>query len=156
VPPRSEQLLAELERIVSDHLDRLPSLAKVADVVRKSGGYRWAGVYDVDRTAGVVKNIAWSGPGAPEYPTFPITNGLTGAAIAQRRTVNVGNVARDPRYLTAFGTTQSEIIVPIFDRARRNVIGTIDVESERLDAFGPDEQTLFERCAEVVRPLWQR
>jgi hypothetical protein len=31
-----------------------------------------------------------------------ITKGLTRAAIAGRRTINVGEVAADPRYLTAF------------------------------------------------------
>jgi hypothetical protein len=31
------------------------------------------------------------------YPTFPIKNGLTGAAIADRKTVNVGDVSADAR-----------------------------------------------------------
>jgi hypothetical protein len=30
-----------------------------------------------------------------------------------------GDVSADPRYLTAFGTTPSEIIVPVFDRDDR-------------------------------------
>jgi hypothetical protein len=63
----------------------------------------------------MVRNVTWSGPGAPEHPTFPLTKGLTSAAIAQKQIVNVGDVMSDPRYLTAFGTTRSEIIVPVFD-----------------------------------------
>ncbi len=101
-------------------------------------------------------NIVWSGPGAPEYPTFPITKGLTGVAISARKTVNVGDVAADPRYLTAFGTTRSEIIVPVLDRAGENVVGTIDVESEKPNAFSEDVQALLEACANVIRPLWCR
>jgi putative methionine-R-sulfoxide reductase with GAF domain len=47
----------------------------------------------------------------------------------------VGDVSKDPRYPTAFGSTRSEIIVPIVGRAGRKVVGTIDVESENVDAF---------------------
>ena len=111
-------LLEELKSIVSAGETRPAALAKVAALIKESGNHRWVGLYDVNHAAGLVSNIVWSGPGAPEFLTFPITKGLTGSAISMRKTVNVGNVASDPRYLTAFGTTQSEIIVPIFDPVR--------------------------------------
>src|SRR6266436_2674257 len=104
-----------------------------------NGSYRWVGLYDVDSQAGEVVNLVWDGLGAPEYPTFPIGKGLTGSAIQESKVINVGDVAADPRYLTAFGSTRSEIIVPILDSKADKVIGTIDVESERPNAF--DEQT---------------
>jgi putative methionine-R-sulfoxide reductase with GAF domain len=69
--------------------------------------------------------------------------------------VNVGDVAADPRYLTAFGTTRSEIIVPVLDGASQNVVGTIDVESEKPNAFSEEVQTLLEACSKLIRPLWR-
>ncbi len=39
---------------------------------------------------------------------FPVTQGLSGAAVASGETVVVGDVSKDPRYLTAFGSTRSE------------------------------------------------
>src|SRR5215467_1104907 len=137
-----DMLLAYVERIVSSKVSRVVSLQAVADTIRHIGGYRWVGLYDVDHAAGVARNVVFSGPGAPEYPQFPINKGLTGAAIAEKRTISVGNVAADARYLTAFGSTRSEIIVPIFDEARQKVIGTIDLESELRDAFNSDIQAL--------------
>ena len=98
--------------------------------------------------------IAYSGPGAPAYPTFPITKGLTGAAIREKATVVVGDVRTDPRYLTAFGSTLSEIIVPILDPKNSAVIGTIDVESEKANAFSPQDQLALEECARTALPLW--
>jgi putative methionine-R-sulfoxide reductase with GAF domain len=109
----------------------------------------------VDHAAGLVKNVTWSGPGAPEHPTFPLTKGLTSAAVAQKQIVNVGDVTADPRYLTAFGTTRSEIIVPVLDGEGETVIGTIDVESEEPNAFNQDIQDLLRACSVVIRPLWQ-
>jgi putative methionine-R-sulfoxide reductase with GAF domain len=69
--------------------------------------------------------------------------------------VNVGDVLADPRYLTAFGTTRSEIIIPVFDGAGESVVGTIDVESEKPNAFDKDAQDLLEACSVVIRPLWK-
>jgi putative methionine-R-sulfoxide reductase with GAF domain len=77
-------------------------------------------------------------------------------AITTRKTVNVGDVAADPRYLTAFATTKSEIIVPVLSQNTRNVLGTIDIESENVDAFDPGVQAVFEACAIVIEPLWHR
>ena len=127
---------------------------RVAEIIKNAGHYRWVGLYDVDIAAGTVTNIVWSGPNAPEYPTFPITKGLTSTAISKRQTVNVGNVADDKRYLTAFSTTRSEIIVPVFD-PNDNVVGTIDIESEKSNAFADEDQSLLETCADVIRPLWR-
>lgn len=149
-----DKLTIDLHNIVSTARDRVAALQGVAELFKRSGSYRWVGLYDVDRAAGTVTNIVWSGPGVPEYATFPITKGLTGAAISARKTVNVGDVTADPRYLTAFSPTKSEIIVPVLDWAGENVVGTIDVESERPIAFGEDVQALLEACSKVIRPLW--
>ena len=151
-----DKLMTGLHNLVSVVGDRVATLQGFAELLRSTGSYRWVGLYDVDHAARIVKNIVWSGSGAPEYPTFPITMGLTGAAISSRETVNVGEVAADPRYLTAFGTTSSEIIVPVFDGTGENVVGTIDVESEKPNAFSEDVQSLLEACSNVIRPLWRR
>jgi L-methionine (R)-S-oxide reductase len=127
----------------------------LADLLRTRGNYRWVGLYEVDHLTARVNIIVWSGPGAPEFPTFPSSKGLTGTAIANRTTVNAGDVASDPRYLTAFGTTKSEIIVPIFDEARESVIGTLDVESEEPHFFDSEMQEFLEACAVAARPLWR-
>lgn len=124
----------------------------LAELVRKLGDYRWVGVYDVD--GDTVSIIGWNGPGAPAHPTFPSNQGLTGAAIEQKTAVNVGDVRSDPRYLSAFGDTLSEIIVPVLDPSGERVIGTVDVESDRPSAFGPQDQRMIEQCAQAALPLW--
>jgi GAF domain-containing protein len=148
------RLLLDLKSIVAAARDRQSSLEDVAARIRSSADYRWVGLYDVDHAAGLVRNLTWSGPGAPEHPTFPLTKGLTSAAVAQKQTVNVGDVSTDPRYLTAFGTTRSEIIVPVLDAKANNVVGTIDIESEEPKAFSKEVQDLLESSAVVIRHLW--
>lgn len=150
-----DKLMTDLHTLVSTQKDRVAALQGIAELLRTSGGYRWVGLYDVDHSSGMVSNIVWSGPDAPGYPAFPVTKGLTGAAISSGKTVNVGDVAADPRYLTAFGSTKSEIIVPVLDGASQTVVGTIDVESEEPNAFTEDVQALLEDCSDVICPLWR-
>jgi putative methionine-R-sulfoxide reductase with GAF domain len=74
--------------------------------------------------------------------------------VATGESVVANDVREDPRYLTAFGSTRSEMIVPILDRAGRKVLGTIDVESERVGAFSEGERAALERCAAAVVGLF--
>jgi putative methionine-R-sulfoxide reductase with GAF domain len=56
--------------------------------------------------------------------------------------------------LTAFSTTRSEAVFPVLSDAG-DVVGTIDVESNRLGAFSSDDEQFLTRCAEVIQPLWK-
>jgi L-methionine (R)-S-oxide reductase len=148
----TREIVKRIRSIVTGKDVRSEKAKQLAEAVRSLGNYRWTGVYDVGNE--LVSIIAYSGPGAPAYPTFPITEGLTGAAIREKATVLVGDVQTDPRYLTAFGSTLSEIIVPIVNPQSRKVVGTIDVESELANAFSASDQRLLEQCARAALPLW--
>jgi L-methionine (R)-S-oxide reductase len=144
----------DLESILLQDLGRVAKAESIAEAIRSKGSYRWVGIYDVDIQGGLVSNIAWSGPNAPAHPIFPIMKGLTARAIAGKKTINVGDVANDLGYLTALGDTRAEIIVPVLDIAGDRVIGTIDVESERLNAFDSTEQEFLEECARLLTGFW--
>ncbi len=145
-------VLGQIRSIAGGSDDRAAKAKRLAELIGKLGRYRWVGVYDVG--AEQVSLIAWSGPSAPEYPTFPVGRGLTGAAIEHKRVVVVGDVRNDPRYLTAFGSTVSEIIVPVLAPGEDRVISTVDVESEKANAFSARDQQMIEQCANAALPLW--
>jgi L-methionine (R)-S-oxide reductase len=149
-------LLDQLGKLLERDSDRVSTARAVVDALRKKGGYRWTGLYDVDSRAGLVSNIAWSGAGAPEHPTFPVTKGLTSRSIKEKKTMNVGDVTKDPDYLTALVTTRSEIIIPVVDVMHDSVVGTIDIESELPHAFDSVTQSELEECAIVLRLFWTR
>jgi len=138
--------------IVKEPLSRIEKARRIADLIRETGQYRWAGIYDVGREN--VSILAFSGTAAPAYPQFPVAKGLTGSAIRAKKTVVAGDVRTDPRYLTAFSTTRSEIIIPVLDENTGSVMGTIDVESEQENAFSDKDQRRLEECAKAARLLW--
>jgi len=125
---------------------RTAKAVQIAELVRQAGSYRWVGLYEV--TEQEIAVIGWSGPGAPAYPRFPVTQGLSGAAVAARRAVVVNDVTADPRYLTAFASTRSESVVPVLDPGTGAVVvGTLDVESGERDAFTDADRQALERVA---------
>jgi putative methionine-R-sulfoxide reductase with GAF domain len=145
------ELLQAVRAAATLALARAERAQRIADVVRAATGRRWVGVYEVTPTE--VVNLAWSGPAPPAHPRFPIGRGLTGAAIATRKTVVANDVARDPRYLTALASTGSELIVPVILGER--IVGTLDVEDERTDAFSDDDRQLFERVVGEMGSLYE-
>ena len=108
------------------------------------------GIYSVVDTQ--VLNEAWSGPGAPAHPIFSVAEGLTSHAVRTGRPVLSNDVAADPRYLTNQDDSGSELIVPVLKRGR--VVGTLDVEDERIDAFTPDDVLRYEQLAQTLGSLW--
>ena len=95
----STELLDSLRSESASSGSREDRARRIADRIRQATGRRWVGIYAV--TSEEVVNLAWSGPAAPAYPTFPATQGLTSAAISQQATVVSNDVASDPRYLVA-------------------------------------------------------
>jgi L-methionine (R)-S-oxide reductase len=144
------ELTRELVEASAAFGERRARAGRIAAAIRRYGDYRWVGIYDVGRDEIAV--VAWDGPTAPTHPRFARSAGPCGAAVAARRPVVVGDVARDARYLTTHSSTRSEIVVPVF--AGGVPVGLIDVESEKTDAFAAADEQLLERCAALISPLW--
>jgi GAF domain-containing protein len=80
---------------------------------------------------------------------------LSGAAVESRRTVLVQDVEKDVRYLPTFWTTRSEIVVPVIDDERDKVIGTLDVESAKVNAFQKSDREFLEGVARLIWRAFQ-
>jgi L-methionine (R)-S-oxide reductase len=152
VPIIVDNTLNQVRSIAMGGDDRAVKAKRLAELIRKLGGYRWVGLYDVGPEN--VSIIAWAGADAPEHPTFPANQGLTGAAIQQKQAIIVGDVRTDPRYLSTFSNTASEIIVPVLLPGGAAVIGTVDVDSDQPNAFSSRDQQMIDQCAQAALPLW--
>jgi GAF domain-containing protein len=150
--PELNQQITKLSSVGESKGDRIAKAQRAIDLIRSLGPYRWAGLYDVLATEIAV--IAWSGPEAPTHLRFSIAKGLNGACVSSRDPVIVQDVARDPRYLTTIGGTRGEMIQPVFDESGA-VVGTIDVESDRVDAFRSRDKELLALSAKNLSWLWR-
>ena len=124
-------------------------LGKAVEVLEEGfDHYSWVGIYLVEGDDLVLG--PWTGPEATEHVRIPVGEGICGAAAATGRTEVVDDVNADPRYLSCFPSTRSEIVVPIAHEGR--VVGEIDIDSDRPAAFGEDDRALLERVALLVSP----
>jgi sigma-B regulation protein RsbU (phosphoserine phosphatase) len=74
--------------------------------------------------------------------------GITGHVIRSGEIVRVPDVQRDPRYVEGRAGTRSEIAVPIVRAGR--VIGALNLESDRVDAFASVDVETLEFFAEAA------
>jgi sigma-B regulation protein RsbU (phosphoserine phosphatase) len=79
---------------------------------------------------------------------LPLGEGITGAAAASRQPILVPDVRSDPRYLTALDAVQSELAVPML--ARGKLVGVIDLQSTRLNAYREQDRSLLQLIATRV------
>ena len=56
-------LLAEISGVIDSNNSREEKAARIAEVIRRVGDYRWVGVYEV--TEDEIVNVAFSGPDRP-------------------------------------------------------------------------------------------
>ena len=105
----------------------------------------WVGIYLLDGNELVL------GPfeGKPSTHTrIPVGRGICGAAAAEKSTIVVDDVRADTRYLACSADTQSEIVVPIMRDGE--VLGEIDIDSDRLAAFGDADRQMLEAVAALL------
>ena len=109
--------------------------------------YTWVGIYLLDGDELVLGPFV----GKPSPHTrIPLGRGICGAAATHKETIVVDDVNADPRYLACSLETKSEIVVPIM--LYGDVLGEIDIDSDRPAAFADADRVLLERVAALLAP----
>jgi sigma-B regulation protein RsbU (phosphoserine phosphatase) len=142
--------LLEVSSATSETLDLDRIMANVAERVKEVIPYdlfaillyseRQCGLsirYSIGHRDEIVRNLV-----------LPIGEGITGAAAASRQPILVPDVRQDPRYLTALDAVQSELAVPML--ARGKLVGVIDLQSTRLNAYREQDRSLLQLIASRV------
>lgn len=84
-------------------------------------------------------------------------HGITGWCVLNRRSLLVRDVTFEPRYIAVRASARCEMAAPV--QHDDTVIGVIDLESDRVGGFTPDDLKLLElfaaEAACVMERLWQ-
>ena len=160
-PPQKEQVrfreraelldfLLEVSTATSETLDLDKLLTSVAEIVKDVIPHElFAILLYNERTRGLrmrysighreeVASKLLIGPG----------EGITGAAASTRQPVLVKDVRSDPRYLNALDAVRAELAVPMLVRGK--LVGVIDLQSTRLNAFSEQDRALLALIASRV------
>lgn len=79
---------------------------------------------------------------------IPLGEGITGVAAATRQAILVNDVRSDPRYLPSLDAVRSELAVPMVSRGK--LVGVIDIQSVRQNAFSDEDNSLLRLVASRV------
>jgi sigma-B regulation protein RsbU (phosphoserine phosphatase) len=149
---RSELLdyLLEVSAATAQTLDLDPLLANVAEIIQKVLPYDLFAIllyhekrqdlrirYGLGHREEIVRGLA-----------IRLGEGLTGTAAARREPVLVGDVRNDPRYLHTLDAVRTELAVPMM--ARGKLVGVIDLQSTRLNAYTEYDRALLRLIAARV------
>lgn len=108
--------------------------------------YSWIGIYLVKENHLILG--PWKGKQATEHTKIPIGKGICGSAAETGTTEIVADVSKDNRYLSCFISTRSEIVIPI--KTNGKIIGEIDIDSDRPDAFDKRDAVFLEKIADMI------
>jgi PAS domain S-box-containing protein len=79
---------------------------------------------------------------------YPVGQGVVGRVIANGRPLNIHDVHKIKNYIEISPSTKSELCVPM--KIGKRVIGVINVESEEIGFFTPDDERLLVTIAGQV------
>jgi sigma-B regulation protein RsbU (phosphoserine phosphatase) len=147
---RKLQLLNEISRELSSVLVLNELLRKIGTLTKQLIAYHHFSIFLADdhtRTFNAVLTLKQD-ERLPQKYTLHFGQGLVGAAANLRQTLVVGDVSKDPRYVSLNPETRSEMVVPLVHRDQ--VIGVVDLESTQLNYFTDDHARIFSTLAPQI------
>lgn len=114
--------------------------------------YSWVGIYALQGSDLLLK--AFSGPQESPHARIPLGEGICGLAAKSGEIFVVSDVSKNSNYVPCFESTKSEIVVPI--KYIDKVFGEIDVDSNQLDAFSPEDKVLLGMVADQLAAVLQK
>lgn len=107
--------------------------------------YGWVGIYLLKDDILHLETFL----GKPtEHIKIKISEGICGTAVREARTLLVGDVKKDDRYISCDIAVKSEIVVLI--KHNEKIIGVLDIDSNLKAAFNEQDQEFLELVANLL------
>lgn len=143
------RVVKRLHSAFNHEMPRQELLTLAADLIREAGApYTSVYLYMLHGQELVLE--AYSGRDT-EHDRIPVGKGVCGTAVATGEDQNVGDVQGRENYIACNLFTKSELVVLI--RRGETILGQIDVDSDVLDPFTPDEVQAVRQVAEALAVL---
>ncbi len=130
-----KKVLLEVGQKISSFSDLQSVLDHMIDSLREVISYDAAGIFLVNNQSKSIeyKTIRGYTPNMREMVDLKVGKGIVGWSIKNGQEINVQDVLKDSRYVSAHNPTRSELVVPIVYGSE--VIGAFNLESNNLAFF---------------------
>lgn len=144
-------LLPQIKALLDGEEDLTAALGNVTAALKLNfQEHSWVGFYflnNVDRSNSQL--ILGPFQGKPACTRIKVGKGVCGKSVELKQTIIVPDVSKFPGHIYCDPDTKSEIVVPLL--RGNEVLGVIDVDSNRLNTFDEvDRKFLEEIAAEAV------
>lgn len=139
--------------------DRDAYLRQLAELCAQITDAERSTVYLVDRKTGLLRaRTAWR---VSVDISMPVGIGLAGHTAATGETINVPDAYADPRFnrevdLRTGFRTQNALVVPVWGKAGRDVVGVLQVLNKQAGSFERRDQMFLERVADAAGPVLEQ
>jgi L-methionine (R)-S-oxide reductase len=140
-----ESLLPQLEALVRGETDLIANLANIAAALKETFGWLWVGFYRVQNNELVLG--PFQGPIA--CTRIGYGKGVCGTAWKEAKNLLVPDVDKFPGHITCSSSSVAEIVVSIFN-SNHEVIGVLDVDSERYDILDDIDVVYLEKISSLI------
>jgi len=139
-----EALVPQISALIGKENDFMANLANTAAALHQCFGFFWVGFYLVKGDELVL--APFQGPVA--CTRIKRGKGVCGKAWETAETVIVPDVDQFPGHIACNADSKSEIVVPMVDEG--HVIGVLDIDSNRLNAFDQSDKRYLEQICEMI------
>ena len=141
-----EALIPQIRNLISGEENLVANTANTAAALKQAFDFFWVGFYFDDRKGELVLG-PFQGPIACTRIRY--NRGVCGHAFTTGTTVLVPDVEQFPGHIACSSASRSEIVLPLKDR-NGNVIGVLDIDSDRLDDFDSTDQKYLEQITALL------
>jgi L-methionine (R)-S-oxide reductase len=137
-----DELAMHIETVLEGIDDDIAAMATMSALIHHAFGHLWTGFYRVVEPGRLLRVGPYQGTlGCLE---IAFGKGVCGTAAAERRTMVVEDVESFPGHIACDARARSEIVVPVVG-TRGELLGVLDIDSERLGAFADIDREGLER-----------
>jgi GAF domain-containing protein len=142
---RYKSLLPQIEALIAYETDFIANLGNIAAALKEQFNWFWVGFYLVKE--GELVLGPFQGPVA--CTRIKKGKGVCGTSWEQKKSLIVADVDQFPGHIACSSMSKSEIVVPIVHD--EEVIGVLDVDSEKYDQFDEIDQKYLEKVVNMIQ-----
>jgi len=145
------KLLSELELLLGEEPDVIARMSNTVAMVHGRMHFWWTGFYIVKPDMSGEGEELVLGPFQGPEACFRIRKGrgVCGTAWARNETVVVPDVHEFPGHIACSSLSQSEIVVPVYDKAG-NFVAELDIDSKELGTFDRTDKEWLEMIVKLI------
>lgn len=136
-------LIPQITALIDGEPNKIANAANISAVLKQAFDWFWVGFYFIDEESLVL------GPFQGEIACTRIKcgKGVCGTAWEKTETIIVPNVDEFPGHIACSAKSKSEIVIPIINN--NEIIGVMDIDSDKLDDFDEIDQKYLEEIAKI-------